>query len=115
MNNIIYKNMSEEKYIYWLINKKKEVEVRLATNEYLDAEYIIFFCKDTKNKFKFKVINKKIFNNFEDCVKYYGHKKLICDTKTNDECIKVYKSFYPNKQYLKNKIVALKLKWILFN
>ena len=53
-----------------------------------------------------KVLNRKIFNTFEDCVKYYGHKKLICDIIFDDEGIKKYKSF---------KIVALKLKWILMN
>lgn len=46
---------------------------------------------------------------------YYGFKKLICDTKTREECIEKYKSFYPKKQYLKFKIVALKLVWKLQN
>lgn len=113
---IIYKNMSGEKYIKWIITKKKPVEIRLATDEFMNCDYIIFTCTDTKNKFKFKVIDRKIFNNFEECVEFYGHKKLICDSKSNDECVKIYKSFYrKNKDYLKYKIVALKLVWKLMN
>ena len=109
MDTIIYKNMSEEKYIKWLINGQKSVEVRLNKPEYLNAKYIIFTCLDTKNVFKFKIINKTIFNSFKECVEFYGFNKLICDSNSNNDCINKYKSFYLNKEYLNNKVIALKL------
>ena len=115
MSIIINKTMAEEKYIKWLITHKKPVEVRLATDEFMNCDYINFICNDSKNRYKFKVVDRTLFNTFEQCVDYYGFKKLICDTKTREECIEKYKSFYPKKQYLKFKIVALKLVWKLQN
>ena len=112
MNKTINKHMDKEKYIKWLINEEKEVEVRLATDEYKFADYIIFTTKDTNKKYKFKVIEKRYFNTFEDCINHYGYNKLICDAKNKDECLKIYQSFYPNKEYLTNQIIALKLKLI---
>ena len=112
MNKTINKYMSEEKYIKWLISQEKEVEVRLAKDDYKFADYIIFTTKDTNKQYKFKIIEKRFFNTFEDCINHYGYNKLICDSKNKDECLKIYLSFYPNKEYLNNKIIALKLKLI---
>jgi ASC-1-like (ASCH) protein len=105
----IYKKMCEEKYIEWLKTGEKPVEVRLATDEFLNCNRIIWTVRDTNNKYSSTVINRKIFDTFEDCLNYYGFKKLICDSSSYDECLKIYKSFYPNKDYLNHKIVALSL------
>ncbi len=112
MSITINKHMDKEKYIKWLINGEKEAEVRLATDEYKLADYIIFTTKDTNKQYKFKIIEKKYFNSFEDCIDYYGYNKLICDTKDKNDCLKIYQSFYPNKEYLTNQIISLKLKLI---
>ena len=112
MNKTINKYMSEEKYIKWLISQEKEVEVRLAKDDYKFADYIIFTTQDTNKQYKFEIIEKRFFNTFEDCINHYGYNKLICDSENKDECLKIYRSFYPNKEYLNNKIIALKLKLI---
>lgn len=59
---IINKSMAEEKYVKWLITHKKPVEIRLATDDFMKELpfYINFTCNDTKNKFKFKVVDRKL-------------------------------------------------------
>ena len=99
------------KYIGWLISGIKTREIKLATNDFMNCNFIIFHCD--KQQFKFKIIGRRVFNTFESCVKFYGYNKLICDSKSFDDCVKTYKSFYPNKNYKYNKIVALKLKYIV--
>lgn len=112
-SKIIHKNMTGIKYINLLISGIKTHEIRLATNDFMNCDFIIFHCN--KQKFKFKVLSRRLFNTFESCIKFYGYDKLICDSKSFDDCVNKYKSFYPNKDYEHNKIIALKLKYINLN
>jgi len=105
----IHKNMAEMKYIEWLISGAKECEIRLATDDFMNCDFIVFHCDG--QQFRFEVLGRRLFRNFESCVKCYGYNKLICDSKSFDDCVKTYKSFYPNKDYEHMKIVALKLEY----
>lgn len=103
--------MSEEKYCKWLISGKKTVEVRLkgsSLDHLMDGDSFIFRCKDSGETYRFTIISRKYFDTFRECIKYYSHDKLICDTYSDEECLNMYYSFY-NKDVTNHPVVAFTL------
>ncbi len=106
-------NILDDVY-HWMLSKNKSVEVRILkekSQKIQIGDYITFYhIADSSKYIKTQVINKKLFNNIDDLLKYYPV-SYIMPNHTEMELKKLLKEIYKNELEEK-KLVAFEIKYL---
>lgn len=100
---------------YWMISRKKDIEVRILKEKseaIQPGDFIIFNNQDNVGKFvKVKVVNKTIFDSIEDLLIEFDVNRMM-PGHTNEELIELMQKIYGN-ELSKKQIVAFEFEYLL--
>lgn len=104
-------------YFDLIKNGQKTLEGRLYDDKRKDfniGDKIIFYKEPDKiETIKSIILDKYLYNNFEDMATHLNKNELGFANKTKDEMINTYRSFYPKENEKKFGVVVFKIKTLL--
>ena len=109
---ILYKSHRAEPYFGFVKDGTKTIEGRINKNLYKElksGDEILVFNNDETNSVQVQVKDIRTYSSFLEMLEKENFKKILPDTNSASEGVKIYKRFYTPEQEKQFGVIAIKI------